>query len=82
MSEDINALVIRNLGKANMSQEERDEIFVILNTLYKMANSELNAEKSEKNLKVTTLKEELSDLKRRLIIFAKIKLYTPKTRLD
>ena len=65
-SEDINALVLRNLGKTNMPQAERDEIFVILNTLYKRANSELNAEKAEKNIKVATLKEELSDLKKKI----------------
>ena len=80
VSEDINALVLRNLGKANMSQEERDEIFVILNTLYKKANSELNAEKAEKNLKVTTLKEELSDLKKKIDNLRKNKItYPPNT---
>ena len=79
-SEDINALVLRNLGKANMSQEERDEIFVILNTLYKNANSELNAEKAEKNLKVNTLKEELSDLKKKIDNLRKNKItYPPNT---
>ena len=77
VSEDINALVLRNLGKANMSQEERDEIFVILNTLYKKANSELNAEKAEKNLKVTTLKEELSDLKKKIDNLRKNKITYP-----
>ena len=80
VSEDINALVLRNLGKANMSQEERDEIFVILNTLYKKTNSELNAEKAEKNLKVTTLKEELSDLKKKIDNLRKNKItYPPNT---
>ena len=80
VSEDINALVLRNLGKANMSQEERDEIFVILNTLYKKANSDLNAEKAEKNLKVTTLREELSDLKKKIDNLRKNKItYPPNT---
>ena len=80
VSEDINAFVLRNLGKANMSQEERDGIFVILNTLYKKANSELNAEKAEKNLKVTTLKEELSDLKKKIDNLRKNKItYPPNT---
>ena len=80
VSEDINALVLRNLGKANMSQEERDGIFVILNMLYKKANFELNAEKAEKNLKVTTLKEELSDLKKKIDNLRKNKItYPPNT---
>ena len=82
VSEDINALVLRNLGKANMSQEERDEIFVILNTLYKKANSELNAEKAEKNLKVTTLKEELSDLKNKIDNLRKNKITYPKNTIS
>ena len=82
VSEDINALVLRNLGKANMSQEERDEIFVILNTLYKKANSELNAEKAEKNLKVTTLKEELSDLKKKIDNLRKNKITYPKNTIS
>ena len=77
VSEDIDALVLRNLGKANMAQEERDEIFVILNTLYKKANSELNAEKAEKNLKVTALKEELSDLKKKIDNLRKNKITYP-----
>ena len=82
VSEDINALVLRNLGKANMSQAERDEIFVILNTLYKKANSELNAEKAEKNLKVTTLKEELSDLKKKIDNLRKNKITYPKNTIS
>ena len=82
VSEDINALVLRNLGKANMSQEERDEIFVILNMLYKKANSELNAEKAEKNLKVTTLKEELSDLKKKIDNLCKNKITYPKNTIS
>ena len=82
VSEDINALVLRNLGKANMSQEERDEIFVILNTLYKKANSELNVEKAEKNLKMTTLKEELSDLKNKIDNLRKNKITYPKNTIS
>lgn len=82
VSEDINALVLRNLGKANMSQAERDEIFVILNTLYKKANSELNAEKAEKNLKVTTLKEELSDIKKKIDNLRKNKITYPKNTIS
>lgn len=82
VSEDINALVLRNLGKANMSQAERDEIFVILNTLYKKANSELNAEKAEKNLKVPTLKEELSDLKKKIDNLRKNKITYPKNTIS
>ena len=81
-SEDINALVLRNLGKTNMSQEERDGIFVILNTLYKKANSELNAEKARKNLKVTTLKEELSDLKKKIDNLRKNKITYPKNTIS
>ena len=80
--ENINALVLRNLGKANMSQEERDEIFVILNTLYKRANSELNAEKAEKNLKVTTFKEELSDIKKKIDNLRKNKITYPKNTIS
>lgn len=79
--ENINALVLRNLGKANMSQEERDEIFVILNTLYKKANSELNAEKAEKNLRVTALKEELSDLKKKIDNLRKNKITYPQNTI-
>lgn len=82
VSEDINALVLRNLGKANMSQAERDEIFVILNTLYKKANSELNAEKAEKNLKVTTLKEEISDIKKKIDNLRKNKITYPKNTIS
>lgn len=82
VSEDINALVLRNLGKANMSQAERDEIFVILNTLYKKTNSELNAEKAEKNLKVTTLKEELSDIKKKIDNLRKNKITYPKNTIS
>lgn len=82
VSEDINVLVLRNLGKANMSQEERDEIFVILNTLYKKTISELNAEKAEKNLKVTTLKEELSDLKKKIDNLRKNKITYPKNTIS
>lgn len=80
-SEDINALVLRNLGKANMSQEERDEIFVILNKLYKKANSELNAEKAEKNLGVTAWKEELSDLKKKIDNLRKNKITYPQNTI-
>lgn len=80
--EDINALVLRNIGKANMSQEERDEIFVILNTLYKKANSELNAEKAKKNLRVTDLKEELSDLKKKIDNLRKNKIPYPKNTIS
>lgn len=82
VSEDINALVLRNLSKANMSQAERDEIFVILNGLYKKAISELNAEKAEKNLKVTTLKEELSDLKKKIDDLRKNKITYPKNTIS
>lgn len=82
VSEDINALVLRNLGKANMSQAERDEIFVILNTLYKKANSELNAEKAEKNLKVTTLKEEISGIKKKIDNLRKNKITYPKNTIS
>ena len=81
-SEDINALVLRNLGKTNMSQAERDEIFVILNTLYKRANSELNAEKAEKNLKVATLKEELSELKKKIDNLRKNRITYPKNTIS
>ena len=80
-SEDINALVLRNLGKANMSQEERDEIFVILNKLYKKANSELNAEKAEKNLGVTAWKKELSDLKKKIDNLRKNKITYPQNTI-
>ena len=81
-SEDINALVLRNLGKTNMPQAERDEIFVILNTLYKRANSELNAAKAEKNLKVATLKEELSDLKKKIDNLRKNRITYPKNTIS
>lgn len=81
-SEDINALVLRNLGKTNMSQAERDEIFVILNTLYKRANSELNAEKAEKNLKVATLKEELSEHKKKIDNLRKNRITYPKNTIS
>ena len=80
--ENINALVLRNLGKANMSQEERDEIFVILNGLYKKANSELNVEKAENNLKMTTWKEELSDLKNKIENLRKNKITYPKNTIS
>lgn len=82
VSEDINALVLRNLGKANMPQEERDEIFVILNTLYKKANSELNTEKAEKKLNVAALKEELSDLKMKIDNLRKNKITYPKNTIS
>lgn len=82
VSENINALVLLNLGKSNMSQEERDEIFVILNTLYKKANFELNAEKAEKNLKVVTLKDELSDLKKKIDNLRKNRITYPKNTIS
>lgn len=82
VSEGINASVLRNLGKANMTQEERNEIFVILNTLYKKANSELNAERAEKNLKMDTLKGELSDLKKKIDNLRKNKITYPKNTIS
>ena len=78
--ETINMLSVRNIGKAAMLQEDRDEIFVKLSSLYKKAYSDLNAEKAEKNLKVTTLKEELSDLKKKIDNLRKNKItYPPNT---
>ena len=82
VSEDINALVIRNLGKANMSQKERDEIFVILETPYKKANLDLNAEKAEKNHNVTTLKEKLSDLKKKIDNLRKSRITYPQNTIS
>ena len=80
--EDITGLVLRNLGKATMSQEERDKIFVSLNSLYKKANSELNTEKAEKNLNVAALKEELSDLKMKIDNLRKNKITYPKNTIS
>lgn len=75
--ENITALVLHNLGKANITQDERDEIFVILNTLYKKATSELRDERAEKKLKADTLKEELSELKKRIDNLRKNKITYP-----
>lgn len=80
--EDITGLVLRNLGKSTMSQEERDNLFVLLNSLYKKANSKLNTEKAEKNLNVAALKEELSDLKNKIDNLRKNKITYPKNTIS
>lgn len=81
LPEDINALVLRNLGKANMTQEERNRIFVVLSTLYKKANSDLNAEKAKKNLEVDALKKELSDLQKKIDDLHKNKITYPQNTI-
>ena len=78
--ETINMLSVRNIGKAAMLQEDRDEIFVKLSSLYKKAYSNLNAEKAEKNLTANNLKEELSELKERIDKLRRNKItYPPNT---
>ena len=78
--ETINMLSVRNIGKAAMLQEDRDEIFVKLSSLYKKAYSDLNAEKAEKNLTANNLKEELSELKERIDKLRRNKItYPPNT---
>ena len=79
--EKINALVLRNLGKSNMCQEERDNLFVIMSSIYKKAYSDLNTEKAENNLKVTELKEELSDLKKKIDNLRKNKITYPQNTI-
>lgn len=80
--EDITGLVLRNLGKSTISQEERDNLFVLINSLYKKANSKLNTEKAEKNLNVAALKEELSDLKNKIDNLRKNKITYPKNTIS
>lgn len=58
----INSLAIRAIEKPDMPYNERNELFVTLNDLYKKSTTALNAEKAEKNHKVTELKEQLSEL--------------------
>ena len=78
--ETINMLSVRNIGKAAMLQEDRDEIFVKLSSLYKKAYSDLNAEKAEKNLTANNLKEELFELKARIDKLRRNKItYPPNT---
>ena len=78
--ETINMLSVRNIGKAAMLQEDRDEIFVKLSSLYKKAYSNLNTEKAEKNLTANNLKEELSELKERIDKLRRNKItYPPNT---
>jgi uncharacterized protein YPO0396 len=79
--ESINAIVLRNIGKSGMTQEERDQIFVTLNSLHKKANSELNAEKAEKNLKADDLKEQLSELKDKIEKLRKNKITYPQNTI-
>ena len=80
--ENITGLVLRNLGKSTISQEERDNLFVLINSLYKKANSKLNTEKAEKNLNVAALKEELSDLKNKIDNLRKNKITYPKNTIS
>lgn len=61
-----NSLTVRAIEKSDMSQEERNELFVTLNDLFKKASSALNAERAEKNQRTNELKKQLSDLKDRI----------------
>ena len=79
--ESINAIVLRNIGKSGMTQEERDQIFVTLNSLHKKANSELNAEKAEKNLKADDLKAQLSELKDKIEKLRKNEITYPQNTI-
>lgn len=64
--ESINSLVVRNLGKTITPQESRDELFVILNSLFKKSNEELNGAKAERNQALNVLRENLSEIKERI----------------
>ncbi len=80
--ETINMLSVRNIGKSNMPQEERNEIFANLSLLYKKAYSDLNAEKAEKNLTANNLKEELSELKERIDKLRRNKITHPQNTIS
>ena len=64
--ENINSLVVRNLGKTAMLQESRNELFVSLYSFFKKSNDELNEAKAERNQAVNNLKEKLSEIKERI----------------
>lgn len=78
----INAALLRNLGKANMSREEKDKLFVVLNSVYKKATSDLNAEKAEKKHEAASLKGELSDLKTKIDNLRKNKITYPQNTIS
>lgn len=78
---EINSLTIRAIEKSDMSQEMRNELFVILNDLFKKAFISLNTERAEKNQEIKEFKQQLTKLKDKIDKLRKNQITYPKNTI-
>lgn len=77
----INSLTIRAIGESDMSQEERNELFVILKNLFIKTSNFLNEEWAEKNLETKKFKQQLTELKDKIDKLRKNQITYPKNTI-
>ena len=75
--ERLNALAVRELEKPSLPQDERDRRFVLLNSLFKSANTSLNARRAEENQRLTALREQRKALENKIAELRKNRLTFP-----
>lgn len=77
----INALTVRAIAKSDMTQAERNDLFVSLNGLFKKASAALNAENAEKKLQTNELKKQISDLQEKIEKLRKNQITYPQNTI-
>ena len=68
---------MRELEKPSLPQDERDRRFVLLNSLFKSANTSLNARRAEENQRLTALREQRKALENKIAELRKNRLTFP-----